>query len=359
MQYKLESLRGLAACLVVLFHSPFSHGSVTFSFVSNSYLFVDLFFILSGFVMCLAYSSRINKGLRFKEYIFLRLGRIYPLHLLLLFTWIPYVFLKEYLYVSGVGGSSPTETNNFWSFVSNLLLINSMGIHNYLSWNTPAWSISTEFFTYVTFFWVTVILDRRQSLLLPLSISVFSYGFLISLGKDSLDITYDYGFFRCLAAFYLGVFVHRFRRVFLSNFNRLSGNILSICEILCFLSIIIFVSLASTHLLYFIPVILSFSLSIFVFSQDSSGFLGRVLLREVIKNIGKWSFSIYMIHVLVILILSNSVEYLFKLNINSPLGIYAFLINLGLLVLIIFISKYTYIFIEAPFRNKTRALVRG
>jgi peptidoglycan/LPS O-acetylase OafA/YrhL len=62
MLHKLESLRGVAACMVVLYHSPFNYGDGDVSFISNSYLFVDFFFVLSGFVMSLAYSSQIRGG---------------------------------------------------------------------------------------------------------------------------------------------------------------------------------------------------------------------------------------------------------------------------------------------------------
>jgi peptidoglycan/LPS O-acetylase OafA/YrhL len=213
MFYKLESLRGIAACLVVLLHLPFKYGENTLHFVSNSYLFVDFFFILSGFVMNLAYFSRIKTGLKFKPYLILRLGRIYPLHVVVLFIWLPYIFVKQFMFDSGFGGSDQFENNNFTSFVSNILLINSMGIHDHLSWNTPAWSISTELFAYIFFYWFTVSVDRNKSLTFPLFISIICYSFIISLERPNLDITYDYGFFRCLGAFYIGVFISRFYKL--------------------------------------------------------------------------------------------------------------------------------------------------
>jgi peptidoglycan/LPS O-acetylase OafA/YrhL len=124
-------------------------------------------------------------------------------------VYVPYVLLKQYLFESGFGGTSQLETNNVMSFISNIFLLNSMGLHDHLSWNSPAWSISTEFFAYIVFFLFTKKLDTKESLICPFLISVGCYSFLVSLDRNSLDITYDYGFFRCLAAFYLGVFVNR------------------------------------------------------------------------------------------------------------------------------------------------------
>ena len=111
---KLESLRGIAACAVILFHSSFNFGSEPISFVKNSYLFVDFFFILSGFVMSYAYKNKIAQGLSFSNYILLRLGRIYPLHLFMLLVFIPYVVIKQYLFNAGYGGGRISLRRRTW-----------------------------------------------------------------------------------------------------------------------------------------------------------------------------------------------------------------------------------------------------
>ena len=57
----LQSLRGVAALIVLLFHipawyAPFSEANT----VRNGYLMVDLFFVLSGFVLMHAYGASIS-----------------------------------------------------------------------------------------------------------------------------------------------------------------------------------------------------------------------------------------------------------------------------------------------------------
>ena len=99
-----------------------------------------------------AYAKKISSGLSFKSYITLRLGRIYPLHLFMLVVWLPYILITQYLYSSGFGGSDQFETSNLSSFISNLFLVHSMGVHAHLSWNYPSWSISTEFFAYIAYY---------------------------------------------------------------------------------------------------------------------------------------------------------------------------------------------------------------
>jgi len=122
MFHKLDSLRGIAALMVILFHSPFNYFQNKIIFASNLYLFVDFFFILSGFVMSYAYGNKIINGYSFKNYISLRLGRIYPIHLFMLFAWMPYIFFKQYLYTSGYGGNDQFDASNLYSFVSNIFL---------------------------------------------------------------------------------------------------------------------------------------------------------------------------------------------------------------------------------------------
>src|SRR3979409_173570 len=85
----LDSWRGIAACLVALFHfEAYSH--LVYShlngapFLRNSWLFVDFFFVLSGFVIAANYQQRLREGFGVGRFLLLRLGRLYPLHLFML-----------------------------------------------------------------------------------------------------------------------------------------------------------------------------------------------------------------------------------------------------------------------------------
>ena len=74
---ELESIRGLAALLVVLFHMPAWNMSLhEMRFIQDSYYMVDLFFVLSGFVMNLNYGDRLHNGRDLARFQFLRLGRL-------------------------------------------------------------------------------------------------------------------------------------------------------------------------------------------------------------------------------------------------------------------------------------------
>jgi peptidoglycan/LPS O-acetylase OafA/YrhL len=356
MHYKLESLRGIAACLVVLFHSPFKFWDKNLLFISNSYLFVDFFFILSGFVMALAYSSRINEGLSFKEYSFLRLGRVYPLHFFVLIAWVPYILGKQYLFEAGYGGRSLLAENNIRTFLTNVFLLHSFSINDCSGWNYPSWSISAEFLTYIIFFCVTWSVDKKNSLFFPILISIGCYIFLISLNRGSLDITNDYGLIRCLGSFYVGVFLFRFSK--LSKFHERVNQHLWIFEIVCLLSIVCLVSIAEKHTLLFIPVIAVFAGTIFVFSHKDSGVLGRLLESAALRKMGLWSYSIYMIHAIIINILINVFKDILGWDLGGALGVSAIVINSVSLLIIVSLSRISYSVIETPFRNASRNFIK-
>lgn len=76
----LDGLRGLAAIAVVLFHMPFFlRPWLSFT---NSWLAVDFFFCLSGFVIAFSYQARLSSGMRLRDFFAARIIRLYPLYLL-------------------------------------------------------------------------------------------------------------------------------------------------------------------------------------------------------------------------------------------------------------------------------------
>ena len=71
----LDGMRGLAAVVVMIYHW---FNDEHFRLLKNPFLAVDFFFILSGFVICYAYGTRIDQGLSISDYIVRRIGRLYP-----------------------------------------------------------------------------------------------------------------------------------------------------------------------------------------------------------------------------------------------------------------------------------------
>jgi peptidoglycan/LPS O-acetylase OafA/YrhL len=350
MLYKLESLRGVAALIVVMIHSPFTIFKEELFFMAYADYAVDFFFILSGMVMALSYQERITTGMRFKSYLLLRFARLYPLHI---FTLLLLLFYFVAIYA--IVGVDFKEENNLSTFVSNLFLIHSLGIHNSLTWNFPSWSISTEFYTYILFYLLLLTIDKRTKLLVPSIIMSIIYLFL-SMDADSIaSKTYDYGFFRSVGGFYLGVILFRMKE---KKILQLSKRI-NAFEWLSFLVLFLVIYLLEKLLIYDIFMILSLALIIFVFSDNKSGYIGNILNTKYFKTVGKYSYSIYMLHLIVILFYTDSLRYGFNIDMSNVEGISSIALNLLICLTIISLSKFSYQYIEHYFRSKAKRYCKG
>src|SRR4051794_918668 len=144
----LTAIRGLAAWWVVLFHlrhlmAP-SAPPWVIATLAHGNLAVDLFFILSGFVMALNYGERVSGGgwRGYGDFLFRRFARSYPLHLLTRRGFAAYA-----LRAVGFGDAS-METQDWGYFGESVLLVQNGGLTSATAWNVPAWSISTEIFGY-------------------------------------------------------------------------------------------------------------------------------------------------------------------------------------------------------------------
>lgn len=365
MKYRsLESLRGIAALLVALFHSNFVVERPS-SLIAQSSIFVDFFFILSGFVLYLAYSDKILKGLSFKKFIILRFGRVYPLHLFMLFIWLPVILIKAYLYHElGMGNSDPLVANNTATFISNLFLTNSLGLHDDISWNYPAWSISVEFFTYIIFFLFVVVNKQSHRPANLLLVSILSYIILYSISGDSLLRTFDYGILRCIGGFFLGAFLFSILK---NSSITVSPAIGTILEFLSVSLALLLVVMSGKGALYEIATFIVFAIVIYVFTVQERGALSLLLATKGMLFLGTLSYSIYMTHALVFsalhvlweFILDFPAEFIENQSgevikvFNTP---FADGLNFIALIIIIAISYLTYTFVEKPWRDKFRAI---
>lgn len=205
----LTGLRGLAAWYVVLFHVRVTLkatvGPLTYGFLSHGYLAVDLFFILSGFVLW--HSGAENPAYRGRRGIvrfwLRRIARIWPLHVLLLGGFVALVLL---LAVTGHDTSHYRRDE----LPLHILLIQNWGLTPSLTWNEPAWSISCEMAAYLLFPLTILIAPWRQlstGLLVALGCALLAalalYFQIHGQGNLGFDVTHS-GLIRCLLEFWTG-----------------------------------------------------------------------------------------------------------------------------------------------------------
>jgi peptidoglycan/LPS O-acetylase OafA/YrhL len=142
--YSLQCLRGVAVLGVVLFHmtsveAKFSGGDILLpAWLDFFQLGVDLFFIISGFVMVIVSRGRFQSSVETKRFLFNRVSRIYPTYWLYFFLTLA-VYLLQPGMVNSTHGSS-----NLW--LSFLLLPNDKVLLVMV-----AWSLLFELWFYLLF----------------------------------------------------------------------------------------------------------------------------------------------------------------------------------------------------------------
>ena len=148
----LDSLRGIAALCVAGFHAvmTFAMGSPLekIPVFAHGYLMVDLFFVLSGFVIAYSSTHRLNDVGDAGRFQFRRLLRIYPLHLLTLCVFVLVDYVLRYQNIAA--------PNDAAAFAANLMLVHPF-TETELTFNYPSWSIAAEFWTYLIFAVLTVL----------------------------------------------------------------------------------------------------------------------------------------------------------------------------------------------------------
>jgi len=219
----LTALRGVAAILVAIFH--FEMAAARFvpasqsMFFEKCYIMVDLFFIMSGFIMLHVYSKDFQQriqGETLKKFFIARFARVYPLHLFSLLLLVVIVrWLTDW-------GNPPIILEQPSDILPNILLLHSFGVTNIYSWNIPSWSISAEFAAYLLFPFIALFINRKRALsiiLLLLLVVVAYYSIMYVLPRKNpinpaipvphnLNTTFDYGYIRGIAGFITGLLVY-------------------------------------------------------------------------------------------------------------------------------------------------------
>ncbi|MBZ9722854.1 acyltransferase [Mesorhizobium sp. CO1-1-11] len=298
----LDSWRGICALLVALFHFPTASTISQSSFIGSSYLFVDFFFVLSGFVIASSYADRLGRTQEVCRFVLVRFGRIYPLHLVMIAAFAAFELLRLVLpQLHGTGAAPFTGGFDLRSLAANLLLLQGVGFEDRLTWNAPSWSISAEFFAYLLFAGVLFIAGARAWIWL-VAAAVTAPLFLLGFSTHHMDVSYDFGFIRCLYGFSLGALLAWFqhdsiagaRQVLAANGPRMSW---TVAEIVMVVVIALFVSLAGDNDAG-IAAPLVFALALFLFAHEG-GWISALLRTPLMLTLGALSYSIYMVHIFV------------------------------------------------------------
>lgn len=211
---ELDALRGVAAICVMLYHfSPFLS---VHKLLPSAYLAVDLFFVLSGFIIAHAYGARLlDEGMGFGRFVVVRLIRLYPLYILGAGLGLFYILVRNVL--------MPDEAIELQQLVTPLLLTvffipqlgSSTALPGLYPFDLAAWSLFFELainFIYAAL--CTLLTPYRQRWLIVVgAIGVIaaaaSYG---SLDVGMSQETLAGGGARVVLSFFVGIYLYDFYR---------------------------------------------------------------------------------------------------------------------------------------------------
>ena len=206
--------RLLAALLVMLYHlSKYGPDAwVRFSFDMEVLgPLLDMFFIISGFLIWVHYSPRLNSAADYRSFLLRRFARLYPLHLLTLAC-----FCLVWLGVSIAGISANMTAHYTWpELLRHLLLVNAWGGSEVLTFNYVSWSVSAEWFCYLLF--PILLLAFRKfgttGLLGLLALTIIGLEMLVAfeiMPFESWMAANTWGAYRVFADFVLGAIIAEF-----------------------------------------------------------------------------------------------------------------------------------------------------
>lgn len=305
----LDSFRGICAVAVVLFHTQILLSFSELSFFRHADLFVEFFFVLSGFVMFHAYGMREFGPGVLKRFIISRTFRLYPLHLVMLLVFIGLEFGKLWAEHHGfsfndaafTGKTAPSEV------LPNALLLQSwLGDFNSLSFNTPAWSISIEYYLYMVLGVVLLVMPRYRGQVLALA-TVVSFAALYV----ELDVIKPF-IWRGASCFFAGALTYLLYQKLEPAISRLEDRpFFTMLELLCLLLVYRTLTHETPH--QGIIASLLFCGVVLVFAGER-GAVSRLLQRRGFARLGELSFSIYLTHAAVIFAFTSAAVVLSKLS---------------------------------------------
>lgn len=290
----LDGWRGLCAVMIVFLHAPIEGRLAEAGIVRHSFLFVDFFFVLSGFVIAHGFAEALQRDRKVGQFLLSRFRRVYPLHLFMLAFFV--AFELAMLLARGpenafLGGNSPG------ALVHNLLMTHSLGFVDRLGWNYPSWSISAELVAYGVFAAIMLFAARYTLIVFPAIALVAVIVIATQIGH--IETMVEFGWLRCLLGFGIGATLrlHVWPR---AGSLPASGTrtAWTLAEVATLAFVLVFVAGAGRGLVS-LAAPLVFAFAIFVFAHEG-GTVSRVLKTRPVAFLGLVSYSIYMTHAFVI-----------------------------------------------------------
>ena len=339
----LTTLRFLAALWVVLY-TAWPHLDVGFVpvAVTKGYLGVETFFILSGFILSHVYLEAAGeKRFRYGGFLWARLARVYPLHLVTLFGMIGLGVVA-----TAAGMSIDGSLTNWRDLPAHLTLTHAWGLATSSAFNHPSWSISAEWAAYLgfpAFAFVAWRLRERPvlatGLAAGLALALYA-AFEFLAGYALTEATFRWGALRIVPCFALGCALYLIHR---------RGGVPFAGPVALISGVAVLVS-ASLGLWDAITVLAAGGLILGLGSLENSR--AGVLGSKPGVYLGEISYSIYMVCAPVLLLTTNAAARLTGADDKQ----FHLLVWLGLVAAIPVAAMVTYHLVERPARKAMRGV---
>jgi peptidoglycan/LPS O-acetylase OafA/YrhL len=284
----LTGLRGIVALWVTFFHFSYFNYFWIQPLVRKGYVAVDIFFVLSAFMLTISYSEKFQH-LSFdgvQKFYKKRINRIYPVYFFSVIFTILFIAKNPSLPV----------------FLINALLVQCFFHHNYLL-NIVYWSLSTEWICYLIFPFILWVIIRYKingwfliifglglrAILHYATYPYFDYvPFNIDRSSNYLDISFGkISLVRTVSSYFLGIGI-----AFLPELKVKKSNFFLYGVVVLF-----FLLLYTEKGLFFIPLL---SAMIIKHLYSERGSLVKTFLEtKAVYFLGNISYSLYIIHYIV------------------------------------------------------------
>jgi len=343
----IDGLRALAVLSVLLFHFDVLGAS-------GGFVGVDIFFVISGFLITRLITGEIEETGKFDfaNFYFRRIRRLFPALILVLLASsvvVIVLFTPETLFEFGGSlAAAATSTSNIWFW-------NESGYFESPAQLKPllhTWSLSVEEQFYliwpITLF--TISIFKSSIVRIGLVICIGAISFLLNyILIHSASVNYSKTIF-FLAPFRVFEFTIGALGVFLIDKNfirfRFTQELLGILGIsLCILSIVTEDKHSNFPYVYALPSCIG---ALLIIMAENSYLIRRLLSNKLVVSIGLISYSLYLVHWPILVF----AKYIF-LDVSSTISI---LTMFGLSLLL---SILLYKFVECPFRNPRSTVIKS
>jgi peptidoglycan/LPS O-acetylase OafA/YrhL len=346
----LTGIRGVAAIWVMLLHFQYARpggllGVVAIrEIVSHGWLAVDLFFVLSGFIMMHVHGREFVRPTlkQARRFYVLRFIRIYPVDCLVLLLHIPVLLIAL-----RVGAAFSRGAFTVRSFALSFFMLNGWGFPASNGWNVPSWSVSSEWFAYLLFPVLAAsvhrVRTRRAALvvIVVILVSAWMIGGIVSHWQNYMLPAWGV-LPRVITEFAMGSLAYRFYET--PSDVRLS-EFLADFSVLTILAVCLFSPSGSFDVL----IIGAFVILVGGLSR-ANGLMGSLMRSRAMVYLGRISYSAYIVHALILVLYGRVLK---SVSTASDLAIEASLV-LGFLVVVLVTAHLLYTMVEEPVREWLR-----